>query len=105
MSELRSVDPRTLVPNPNNPRTVASPKEMDAQLAASISAIGIIHPPRVREEDGKLFITAGHRRVKASIAAKLKAIDVHVVNDEPAIDAMASMSENLVRVGMLDCAL
>jgi ParB family chromosome partitioning protein len=100
MSELRSVDPRTLVPNPNNPRTVATPKEMDAQLVASIRTIGLIHPPRVREEDGKLVITAGHRRVRASVAAKLKAIDVHVVNDEPTIDAMASMSENLVRVGM-----
>ena len=100
MSQLREVDPRTLVPNPNNPRTVNTPKEMDAQLVASILAIGLIHPPRVREEDGKLVITAGHRRVKAAIAVKKKTIDVHVVNDDPAIDAMASLSENLVRVGM-----
>ena len=52
MPELRSVDPRTLKPNPNNPRRTLVPPAMDEQLVASIKAIGIIQPPVVHEADG-----------------------------------------------------
>src|SRR5574337_766032 len=64
MTELRSVDPATLIPNPNNPRRTPVPKAMDDQLIASIRTIGIIQPPVVREVDGGLVIKAGHRRVE-----------------------------------------
>ena len=53
MAELRSVDPRTLKPNPNNPRKTPAPQAMDDQLLASITAIGIIQPP---------VVTRGRRR-------------------------------------------
>ena len=56
MAELRSVDPRTLKPNPNNPRRTPVPPAMDEQLVASIKAIGIIQPPVVREADGELIV-------------------------------------------------
>ena len=49
MAELRSVDPQSLLSNPNNPRRVPAPKAMDDQLVASILAVGIIQPPRVVE--------------------------------------------------------
>ena len=100
MAELRSVDPRTLTLNPNNPRTSAVPKEMDQQLVASIMAIGLLQPPVVREIDGALVVRAGDRRTKASIAAGKDVIDVYVRDGNEDIDAMAAMSENLVRVGM-----
>ena len=100
MAELRSVDPRTLTLNPNNPRTSAVPKEMDQQLVASIIAIGLLQPPVVREIDGALVVRAGDRRTKASIAAGKDVIDVYVLIGNEDIDAMAAMSENLVRVGM-----
>ena len=100
MAELRSVDPRTLTLNPNNPRTSAVPKEMDQQLVASIMAIGLLQPPVVREIDGALVVRAGDRRTKASIAAGKDVIDVYVLHGNEEIDAMAAMSENLVRVGM-----
>jgi ParB family chromosome partitioning protein len=74
MTELRSVDPRTLKPNPNNPRRTPVPPAMDEQLVASIKAIGIIQPPEVREADGELIVKAGGRRVKAAIAAELPKI-------------------------------
>ena len=100
MAELRSVDPRTLTLNPNNPRTSAVPKKMDQQLVASIMAIGLLQPPVVREIDGALVVRAGDRRTKASIAAGKDVIDVYVLDGNEDIDAMAAMSENLVRVGM-----
>ena len=81
MAELRSVDPRTLKPNPNNPRKTPAPQAMDDQLLASITAIGIIQPPVVREVDGDLVIKAGERRVKAAIRADMPMIDVLVRDD------------------------
>ncbi|MFL5333042.1 MAG: ParB N-terminal domain-containing protein, partial [Geminicoccaceae bacterium] len=100
MPTLRSVNPRTLKLNPDNPRRIAAAKEMDAQLAASIQAIGLLQPPLVREIGDELVVRAGNRRVKACIAAGLKQIDVYVLDGEDTIDPMAAMSENLVRVSM-----
>ena len=94
MAELRSVDPRSLTPNPNNPRTSPVPKEMDLQLVASITAIGLLQPPLAREIDGSLVIRAGDRRTKAAIAAGKELIDVYVLDGNEDIDAMAAMSEN-----------
>ncbi len=44
MAELRSIDPRTLHANPNNPRRTPASPAMDEQLLASIKAVGIIQP-------------------------------------------------------------
>ena len=100
MAELRSVDPRTLKPNPNNPRKTPAPQAMDDQLLASITAIGIIQPPVVREVDGELIIKAGERRVKAAIRAEMPVIDVLVRDTDDANVPMESLSENLVRAAM-----
>jgi ParB family transcriptional regulator, chromosome partitioning protein len=100
MAELRSVDPRTLQLNPNNPRTAPVPTAMDEQLLASIRAVGIIHPPYVTPKDDGLMIVAGRRRVKAAISADLPVIDVLVCDADEAADAMRSVAENLIRASM-----
>lgn len=108
MAELRSVDPRVLQPNPDNPRRTPVPPAMDEQLVASIKAIGIVQPPVVTERDGALVIKAGHRRVQAAIAAGLRAIEVLVAAPDEAGDPgsrsgaglMGSVAENLVRASM-----
>ena len=100
MPTLRTVDPRALKLNADNPRRTPVPKEMDAQLVASIQAIGLLQPPVVRDIGGELTVRAGDRRTRAAIAAGLATIDVYVLDSEDTIDAMVSMSENLVRVGM-----
>lgn len=100
MAELRSVDPKNLVPNPDNPRRTPPPKAMDDQLIASIKAVGVIQPPRVKEVDGALTIIVGNRRANAAIAAGLDTIDVLVCDAHEAADAMRSMSENLIRASM-----
>ena len=100
MAELRNVDPRTLKPNPNNPRRTPAPAAMDDQLLASIQAIGIIQPPVVREQDGDLIVKAGDRRVKAAIKAGLTMIDVIVNDADEAQVPMQSLSENLIRASL-----
>ncbi len=100
MAELRSVDPRTLQLNPNNPRRTPVSPAMDEQLVASIKAVGIIQPPSVIPRDDGLMIVVGNRRVKAAIKAGLPAIDVMVCHADEAADAMRSVAENLIRASM-----
>ena len=100
MAELRSVDPKSLIPNPRNPRQTAVPKALDDQLVASIRAVGIIQPPRVKAVDDTLVVIAGNRRAKAAVAAGLAAIDVLVCDAEEEADAMRAVSENLIRASM-----
>ena len=100
MAELRSVDPRSLQPNPNNPRTTPVPPAMDEQLLASIKAVGIIQPPCVSETDSGLMIEIGNRRVKAAIKAELPAIDVLVCDADEVAAAMRAVAENLIRASM-----
>ena len=40
--ELRTVDPRKLKANPNNPRRSSAGDFLDAQMVASIKAIGLV---------------------------------------------------------------
>ena len=100
MAELRSVDPRILQPNPDNPRRTPVSPAMDEQLLASMKAIGIIQPPIVVEKDGALVINAGDRRVKQAIRADFAAIDVLVCDADEARDLMRSLAENLIRASM-----
>ena len=100
MAELRSVDPRILQTNPNNPRRTPVPPAMDEQLVASIKAVGIIQPPCVISKDEGLMIVVGNRRVKAAISADLPVIDVLVCDADEAADAMRSVAENLIRASM-----
>jgi len=100
MTELRSVDPRTLQSNPDNPRRTPASPAMDEQLLASIRAVGIIQPPCVTPKDDGLMIVVGNRRVKAAIKADLPVIDVLVCDADEAADAMRSVAENLIRASM-----
>ncbi len=100
MTELLSVDPRSLIPNPHNPRRTKAPPAMDEQLVASIRAIGIIQPPVIRAVGDDLVIKAGHRRVQAAIAAEMPVIDVLVSSSGEAADGMEALSENLIRASM-----
>jgi ParB family chromosome partitioning protein len=100
MTELRTVDPRTLKLNPENPRIVPAAPNLNAELLASIRAIGIIQPPIVRECDGVLIVKAGDRRVKAAIEADLATIEVLVKDAKDGVTQMESLSENMVRAPM-----
>ncbi|MDD2878337.1 MAG: ParB N-terminal domain-containing protein [Acidiphilium sp.] len=99
--DLRQVDPKTLVPNPANPRRVKPDEAYEAQLAANIREIGLIQPPIAREIDGRLVIKAGDRRTRACIAAGLTTIPVLVLDgDDANHDSMRAFSENIVRTGL-----
>jgi ParB family chromosome partitioning protein len=98
--ELRYVDPRSLIPNPENTRNIRPDPAYDAQLAANIREIGLIQPPIVREINGKLVVKAGDRRRVACITVGHETIPVLVVDNERKLDKMVSLSENLIRHGV-----
>ena len=100
MAELRSVDPRTLLPNPNNARRTTVPPAMDEQMVASIKIVGIIQPPCVNPTENGLTIDVGSRRVKNAITAGLATIDVLVCEVDEATAAMRSITENVIRSSM-----
>ena len=100
--ELRTVDPRTLADNPDNPRRNAPPDHADQQMAATARSIGIVEPPVVRETDGGLMIIDGHRRKRGAIAAGMPQLHVIVLGDDEdaADDRIRAMVGNIVRKQM-----
>lgn len=98
--EIKLIDPRSLVENPDRARRSKSSPQSDALLLATIKAVGIVQPPVVapQADGGNGFVIhSGHRRVRQAIAAGLEEIAVLV--GEPAEDggAMRSMVENIAR--------
>ena len=97
---LVRLDPRALKDNPDNVRRTKSTQQADALLLATVKAVGIVQPPVVvPETDGgnEYIINAGHRRVKAAIAAGLKEIVVLVADAANDNGAMRGLVENMVR--------
>ena len=95
--ELRTVDPRTLKVNPDNPRRTGAGEHADAQMVANIKAVGILQPPVVREKGKHLEIVAGHRRVAAAIAVGFPEVLVLVRGPDDGGDGVRALSENVVR--------
>jgi ParB family chromosome partitioning protein len=97
--ELREVDPGSLVDNPNNTRRAHRDRE---GLAASIGALGILHPPLVRQlADGRLELIAGERRKYSAIKAGSQSIPVFVRDDLSGLHQVAGMLvENHDREGL-----
>jgi ParB/RepB/Spo0J family partition protein len=101
--EIKLVDPRALVENPDKARRSKSNPQADALLLATIKAVGIVQPPVVapQADGGNGFvIQAGHRRVKQAIAAGLE--EIAVIVGEAAEDggAMRSLVETLAHEGL-----
>jgi ParB/RepB/Spo0J family partition protein len=98
--ELRNVDPKTLKPNPDNPRRAEIGGQADDQLVANIRSVGILQPPVVRDIDHCLVIRYGHRRVRAAIALGLNELTVLVLDADDGRDDLRALSENVVRANL-----
>jgi ParB family chromosome partitioning protein len=82
--------------NPNQPRKTFDPDQL-ASLEESIRNHGVLQPVVVRQVDGKYQLIAGERRLRASRAAGLVSVPVHVVefNDQEVVEA--ALVENIHR--------
>jgi ParB/RepB/Spo0J family partition protein len=98
--EIKLIDPRALIENPDKARRTKSSPQSDALLLATIRAVGIVQPPVValQADGGNGFVIQhGHRRVKQAIAAGLEEIAVLVGEADRDGGAMRSMVENIAR--------
>ncbi len=100
--ELRTINPRSLIDNPDNPRGKAAPDHADEQMRLSIAAVGILQPPVVREMPRGLTVRYGSRRVRAALALKLEGIEVLVLGEHERADddQIRAVLENIIRKPM-----
>lgn len=98
---LKEVSAELIRVNPFQPRRFFSPDELE-ELALSIKAVGLIHPPVVRPcEDGVSFeLISGERRFRAAQLAGMKRIPVLVRESSYAVSAQAALIENIQRVDL-----
>lgn len=98
--ELKLVDPRSLMENPDKLRRSKSNPQSDALLLASITAVGIVQPPVVfAAGDGGngYVINFGHRRVAQAIIAGHELIEVIVTTKCDTDHGMSAFAENIAR--------
>ena len=86
--------------NPFQPRRNFAKEELE-ELAQSIKAVGLLHPPLVRPlENGMYEIVSGERRFRASQLAGLKHIAVLIRDSSQSSSAQAALIENVQRVDL-----
>lgn len=99
--ELREIDIGEIEVNPYQPRRFFDQAELQ-ELAQSILAVGLIHPPTVRpRSQGGYELISGERRFRASQLAGLAKIPVLVRSSSSnSISAQAALIENIQRVDL-----
>jgi ParB family chromosome partitioning protein len=90
---LNFIDIEMLVPDPDVPQRSVD-EEQDDELARSISEHGILLPLLVREDNGRVVVIAGQRRLRAAKVAGLNEIPCVLAVDDPLI---LSVVENVQR--------
>ena len=91
-SELLSLDPRNIEPNPKQPRHTFNEEKLQ-ELAQSIKQDGVHEAINVRRAGDKYELVSGERRVRASIMAGLEEI--------PAICRHVS-DRDMLKLGLLE---
>lgn len=83
-------------PNPHQPRQAFAPEEL-AELALSISQVGVLQPLSVRRVDEGWELIAGERRLRAAKMAGLTRVPCLPVEADDDASALLALVENLQR--------
>lgn len=83
-------------PNPNQPRQYFAPEEL-AELAVSISQVGVLQPLSVRRTAEGWELIAGERRLRAAELAGLPCVPCLPVEADDDSSALLALVENLQR--------
>lgn len=83
-------------PNPNQPRRVFSPAELD-ELALSIREVGILQPLTVRRCESGWELVAGERRLRAAALAGLDFVPCLAVEADDDRSTLLALVENVQR--------
>ena len=83
-------------PNPHQPRRTFAPEEL-AELALSISQVGVLQPLSVRRVETGWELIAGERRLRAAKMAGLTRVPCLPVEADDDASALLALVENLQR--------
>ncbi len=99
--ELKHVLLSQIVVNPYQPRRDFKPEDLE-ELAQSIRAVGILHPPLVRPlpTADRYELISGERRFRAAQLAALSTIPVYIRKTHYSVSAQAALIENIQRVDL-----
>lgn len=99
--EVREIEVHKIMVNPFQPRRHFAQADLE-ELAESIRAVGLIHPPVVRPRDTEdtFELVSGERRFRASQLAGLTKIPVIVRRSSNSVSAQAALIENIQRVDL-----
>lgn len=99
--ELKYVSVSQIVMNPYQPRREFKIEELE-ELAQSIRAVGLLHPPLVRPLPSLATyeLISGERRLRAAQLASLLIIPVYVRKVSYSLSAQAALIENIQRVDL-----
>lgn len=99
--EVREIEVNKIVVNPFQPRRHFAQADLE-ELAVSIQAVGLIHPPVVRphDSDDTFELVSGERRFRASQLAGLTKIPVIIRRSSNSISAQTALIENIQRVDL-----
>lgn len=98
--QLIEVPISKIVVNPYQPRRHFSQGDLE-ELAQSIQAVGLIHPPVVRTNaEGLYELVSGERRFRAAQLAGMQTMAVVVRNSDEQLSAQAALIENIQRVDL-----
>lgn len=100
LDQLIEVDVEHISVNPYQPRRHFNTEELE-DLASSIKAVGLIHPPVVRPlSQDRYELVSGERRLRATQLAGFKSIRVIVQKRTHSLSAQAALIENVQRVDL-----
>ncbi len=95
--KLMEIPVEKIVPNPNQPR-ITFDDETIAELAQSISQVGLIQPLVVRRAAGGYELVAGERRLRACKSLGMEKVTCIIEDEMPEeSSAMVALIENLQR--------
>lgn len=98
--EVKEIEIERISVNPFQPRRHFSLEELE-ELAASIRAVGLIHPPLVRPLDENHYeLVSGERRFRAAQLAGLIKVPVIIRQSSHSLSAQAALIENIQRVDL-----
>ena len=98
--EICEIPVEQIEANPYQPRQEWEKEELD-NLAASIKAVGLLHPPIVRPIGNDRYeIIAGERRFRACQLLQMSTIPVVVRSTSRSLSAEAALVENVQRVDL-----
>jgi ParB family chromosome partitioning protein len=99
--ELKHVPLSNIIVNPYQPRKEFKVEELE-ELAQSIRAVGLLHPPLVRPlPNSDLYeLISGERRFRAAKLVGLSTLPVYIRKTDQTISAQAALIENVQRVDL-----